>query len=348
MDTKWTKIQQRCLISERAGHCSTVSTPRAERDQRQSRRLKEVQLQNSKKQQKQRESEKQGKRKSTESSKGEERDKMELDDKENGAEGGEDLRRTEKEIGEKEEREGRGVVLKSQRSLNFPRSDVKLVKSPTVKITRLPSSLSRKRQGGFAKPLPPPTGKSKVANPQTKPSNMSRGFLVEQTVNVTNQDQRSEGRSLIVSPVKDKSRTTSEISEDDMQENQEVGGDSSVAMECSSSVLSPSTPPCSEGLSATGTSGVSSSPRPALRRSPRLKKRLSDAKKGSSSRHGDGAKKKRKSDSDKKKEKSLKAVSHCFLTHRPSHNKILKLNLPNTNIHDDIVHVQPTTPSSQG
>ena len=109
-----------------------------------------MQLQNSKKQQKQRESEGQGKRKNTESSKGEEGGKVETEDKENGAEGGESVRRREKEIGEKEERGREGVVLKSRRSLNFPRSDVKLVKSPTVKITRLPSSL---RQSGFAKSI---------------------------------------------------------------------------------------------------------------------------------------------------------------------------------------------------
>jgi hypothetical protein len=337
-DTKWTKIQQRCLISERAGHCSNVSTPRAERDQKQSRRLKEVQLQNNKKQQKERESEEKGKRKSTEveGGKGEgEREKMVVEDKENGAGGGENLgRRREKESGARKtvEREGRSEgegVLKSRRSLNFPRSDVRLVKSPTVKITRLLSSLSRKRQGGFDKPMPPPTSKNKETIPQTKASKSSsrRPLVVQQTAaDVTNQNQAIE-EGVMTSPIKGKSRTTTEMFEDGMQEDddaglgQEVGGDSSVAMESCSSVLSPSTPPCagtSEGLMSGGTSsGVSSpAPGPALRRSPRLKKRLSDAKKGSTSHQDSGsdAKKKRKSDGDKKKEKSLKAVSHHFHT----------------------------------
>ena len=323
-DTKWTKIQQRCLISERAGHCSNVSTPRAERDQRQSRRLREVQLQNSKKQQKKRESEEQGKRKSTDSSKGEEREKTKTEDKENGAEDGENLRRREKA--------SEGVLLNSQRSLNFPRSDVRLVKSPTVKITRLPSSVSRKRQrvsGSFAKPAPPPASKNvnKVANLQTKPSNnSSRGPLVQQTAaNVTNQNQTIEG-GIVMSPVKGKSRTSTETFRDGIQENdadmeQEVGGDSFIAMECSASVLSPSTPPpctgSSEGLltGAAGSTSTSAISSPVLRRSPRLKKRLSNAKnlkEGGSSRRDGGssdAKRKRRSDTDKRKEKSLKAVS---------------------------------------
>ena len=316
-DTKWTKIQQRCLISERAGHCSNVSTPRAERDQRQSRRLKEVQLQNNKKQQKERENEEQGKRKSTEGgSKGEEeRAKMVMEDKENGAEGGENLgRRREKERGGRSEGEG---MLKSRRSLNFPRSDVKLVKSPTVKITRLPLSLSSHK--GQNKSMPPPTSKSKETSLQTKASKCStrRPLVVQQTAaNATNQNQAIE-EGVMTLPIKGKLRTTTELYEEGMQENdgagtdQEVGGDSSVAMETCSSVLSPSTLPCagtSEGLSAGGVG----SPAPALRRSPRLKKRLSDSMKGSTSLSdgGSDAKKKRRSDGDKKKEKSLKAVSH--------------------------------------
>ena len=251
-----------------------------------------------------------------ESGKGEEGGKMMMDDKEN-AEGGESVRRREKESGGERGRRGEegAAVLKSRRSLNFPRSDVRLVKSPTVKITRLPSSLSRKTPSGFAKPtcmLP-----NKV---QTKASKSSRGPLVQQTTNVTNQIQVIE-EGVVMSPTKGRSRTTAEIFKDGMQENdvdmsQEMGGDSFVAMECSSSVLSPSTPPCtgsSEDLSAGAGSGVSS---PALRRSPRLKKRLSDAKKGSSSRQDSGSdiKKRRKSSTDKKKEKSLKAVSHCSHT----------------------------------
>ena len=160
--------------------------------------------------------------------------------------------------------------------------------------------------------LPPPTSKNKVANLQTKASKMSRGPLAEQTVNATNQDQV---RALMASPLRGRSRTTSELSEDSVRESQGVGEESSIAMECSSSVLSPSTPPCtivSEHLLAAGISGVGSSP--ALRRSPRLKRRSSDSKKSSSSCHGDAAKKKRKSDNDKKKEKSLKAVSHYYVT----------------------------------
>lgn len=277
-----------------------------------------MQLQNSKKQQKRRESEEQGKRKSTESGKGEEGGKMVMEDKEN-AEGGASVREREKEGGWERGRSegGSAVVMKSRRSLNFPRSDVRLVKSPTVKITRLPSSLSRKSQGGFAKPMPP----NKVANLQTKASKSSRGPLVQQTTNVTNQNQVIE-EGVVKSPTKGRSRTTAEIFKDGMRENdadmsQEMGGDSSVAMECSSSVLSPSTPPCtgsSEGLLAGAGSSVSS---PALRRSPRLKKRLADAKKGSSSRQDSGsdAKKKRRSNTDKKKEKSLKAVSHYMYFH---------------------------------
>lgn len=291
-----------------------------------------MQIQNSKKQQKERESEEQGKRKSTEGGRGEEGGKMEMEDKENGAEeGGENLRRREvKERGGKILQVDRGsgedavAVLKSRRSLNFPRSDVRLVKSPTVKITRLPPSLSRKREGGFAKPVAPQTGKNKVANLQTKASkNSSRGPLVQQTaVNVTNQNQAVE-EGVVTSLAKGTSRTTctTEIFESGMQENdadmsQEVGGDSSIAMECSSSLLSPSTPPHtgnSEGLSARG-AGSGSVSSPALRRSPRLKKRLPDTKKENSSHHlrdgGSDAKKKRKSDMDKKKEKSLKAVSN--------------------------------------
>lgn len=310
------------MISERAGHCSNVSTPRAERDQRQSRRLKEVQLQNNKKQQKERENEEQGKRKSTTEgggSKGEEeRGKMVMEDKENGAEGGENLgRRREKERGGRSEGEG---MLKSRRSLNFPRSDVKLVKSPTVKITRLPLSLSSRK--GQNKSMPPPTSKSKETSLQTKASKSStrRPLVVQQTAaNATNQNQAIE-EGVMTSPIKGKSRTTTELYEEGMQENgastdQEVGGDSSVAMETYSSVLSPSTPPCagtSEGLSAGGAGSGVGSPAPSLRRSPRLKKRLSDSMKGSTSQSdgGSDAKKKRRSDGDKKKEKSLKAVSH--------------------------------------
>lgn len=277
-----------------------------------------MQLQNSKKQQKQRESEEQGKRRSTESGKGEGGRKMVMEDKEN-AEGGVSVRKKEKEDGgERGRSEGGGtVVLKSRRSLNFPRSDVRLVKSPTVKITRLSSSLSHKRQSGFAKPMPP----NKVVNLQTKASKSSRGPLVQQTTNVTNQSQVIE-EGVVMSPIKDRSRTSTEIFKDGVQENdadksQEMGGESSVAVECSSSALSPSTPPCTgscEGLLAGAGSSVSS---PTLRRSPRLKKRLSDAKKGSSSRQDSGsdAKKKRKSNTDKKKEKSLKAVSHYMYFH---------------------------------
>ena len=280
----------------------------------------------------------------------EERGKMVMEDKENGAEGGENLgRRREKEGGGRKtvERGGRSEgegVLKSRRSLNFPRSDVRLVKSPTVKITRLPSSLSsRKGQSGFTKPVPPSTSKSKGTNLQTKASKGSarRPLVVQQTaVNATNQNQAIE-EGAMTSSIKG---TATELFQGGMQEkvdddiSQEVGGDSSIAMETCSSVLSPSTPPCagtSEGLSAGGAgSGVDSlAPGPGLRRSPRLKKRLSDSMKGSTS-HSDGgsdAKKKRRSDGDKKKEKSLKAVSFYF--HTPKLRYFFKIHTWPSNTH---------------
>ena len=40
IDAKLTKIQQRYLFSERASHCSTVVTPKAERAKQQARRMK--------------------------------------------------------------------------------------------------------------------------------------------------------------------------------------------------------------------------------------------------------------------------------------------------------------------
>lgn len=237
-----------------------MSTPRAERNQRQSRRLKEVQLQNSKKQQKQRESEEEQKRKSVESGQGEEGETTITEDKENGVEGGGNSKREKPSL---ERRSGgQGVpILKSRRSLNFPRTNIRLVKSPAVKITKI-SSLSRRRQSEVTKLQPPA------------------------------------------------------MQESDLCTSEEVGGASSaVTMESSTSVLSPSTPPLTCGTSSgDGILADVSKSSPLLRRSPRLKKIMSEAKKRTSCCRGDNgeAAKKRKSD-EMKNEKSLKAVSHVHL-----------------------------------
>ena len=142
-----------------------------------------------------------------------------MEDKENGAEDGENLgRRREKERGGRSEGEG---VLKSRRSLNFPRSDVRLVKSPTVKITRLPLSLSsRKGQSGFNKSMPPPTSKSKETSLQTKASKGStrRPLVIQQTAaNATNQNQAIE-EGVMTSPMKGKPRTATELFQGGLQE----------------------------------------------------------------------------------------------------------------------------------
>lgn len=44
LDARLTRIQQRCLISERSSNCSTVVTPKAERAQKQSRRMKAAKI----------------------------------------------------------------------------------------------------------------------------------------------------------------------------------------------------------------------------------------------------------------------------------------------------------------
>lgn len=312
-DTKWTKIQQRCLVSERAGHCSNVNTPMAERSQRQSRRLKEVQLQNKKqkeqKEKEQRVSEEQKRRSTgTHSSRGAEGDQnMAGFDKENGDEERGNQER-EREEGSQLEmvNSSKSVKLKSRRSLQFVRNDVRMVKSPTVKITRISSS--HQRHSGFAKPLKP-MGKHKIAALQTMSKSTTTREALRQTT-MTNQEGRVPARVvnqgvILTSPAED--RTSLEDPATETQVNDSTVGqvsDESPAMECTPLSASPSSPACT---STGDNSGAWTSP---VRRSPRLKGRPSDARKtASSSDSGACGSKRKKSDTERKKEKSLKEVS---------------------------------------
>ena len=317
-DTKWTKIQQRCLISERAGHCNSVSTPRAERNQRQSRRLKEVQLQN-KKQQKQRENEGQKRKDSFGSCKGEEGGKtLTSSEKENGAENGDN--RTEGEIGGQELSMGRdgGVVLKSRRSLQFPRNDVRMIKSPTVKITRVSP-----RQRQFAKPTKL-VGKKKMAALRSRTTKSAAAVTPQEVAQLTTVTKQSSKRRptgsvddgrVATSAVKKEPpcSSTSKDTPDEMDiqgrrdstVGQEDGDDSSVVMERPSSLHSPVSPTCASYK------GVWPSP---VRRSPRLKGKMAESHKKEASSL-DGGTKGKKSDAERK-EKSLKAVSHHMLAEK--------------------------------
>ena len=313
-DMKWTKIQQRCLISERAGHCSNVSTPRAERTQRESRRLKEVQLQN-KKQQKMKEKE-EGKKKDAESN------------REGEGEGGNDENKTLSEIvggckegesGTKRSKSDIGAILKSRRSLQFPRNDVRTVKSPTVELTKISS---RQMQIGFPKSLKLTCDRkaselraagATTLMTQTGERACQRGSSITQgggptevlSASSTLRETKPDSREDVASEVDggrqgESSTTTTTVSLD-------LPCDSSVAMECLSSVASPAS------LSCVGNEELEESLTSPLRRSPRLKDRRSgDAEKTRASRGSGGGGKRRESKSEKKKEKSLKAVSQSI------------------------------------
>ena len=321
-DTKWTKIQQRCLISERAGHCSNVSTPRAERNQRQSRRLKEVQLQN-KKQQKQREREEQRKKDSIGSCNGGEEEEIQKvaanGEKENGGDTNvcDKRGREEKEIQTKVMVGRDGTKLKSRRSLQFPRNDVRTIKSPTVKITRI-SSHQRQSLGSFE--TIKSTGEQKMAlqiRTSKASSSVTSNECFQQMASAKQGNERGLSRTLekrdvtCTSPVKNRTTGTWSSSKGipgaevrqrtDSNVDLKVDGNSSMAMECPSSVSSPVSP-----TFAGNKQGVWPSP---LRRSPRLKSKLADTKREGISVKGDDTRRK-KADTEKKREKSLKAVSH--------------------------------------
>ena len=302
-DTKWTKIQQRCLISERAGHCSNVSTPRAERTLRESRRLKEVQLQN-KKQQKLKEKE-EGKKKDADSAREREEDGQEVtDENKNSAD---DVGECRKEAGgvlSSLNKSEKVVTLKSRRSLKFPRTDVKTVKSPTVKITRI---ASRQRHVGFPKTLKL-TGNSKTSEIQASNVTTSTRSAVEldqacQQVKFPTNGGLAGDTLIQSSPT---TTRTNSIREDDSLTRErgdmiDLSRDSSTTMELSSSAA----------MSPASLSGVSfrleeSLTSPSLRRSPRLTTRALCDGNG-----GDGGKE-RENKTDRKKEKSLKAVSLVY------------------------------------
>lgn len=263
---------------------------------------------------------------------GEEREKMLIDEKENGAEtigSGDGSSRQRREsnrlstvVGHSggEEEEGTMVVLKSKRSLQFPRNDVRTVKSPTVKITKV---TSRQRQSGFAKTLKKPMSSSRqrgagaTSPTDTKP--LSRAALMKDAARQTdtvNQNREFEEQGIVVlCPSED--RTPSCLEDVHGTESEGncksviIGGEvvgidsSSVVMECSSSSMaSPSV-----SSICVASEGSKFSP---VRRSPRLlKSRM--VEKGRV-RKASGERRK-KSETDNKKEKSLKAVSHYVHVH---------------------------------
>ena len=284
-----------------------MSTPRAERSQRESRRLKEVQQLQNKKQQKLKENEEQ-KRKDVDGGRGEEEGERVSEEKENKGEGGGDERGREKRESGKLSSASKscdGVMFKSRRSLQFTRSDVRTAKSPTVKITRISS---RQRQTSFSKRLKLVDKQKAAGAIQNGTRSTSAPTFALQSTIAANQGGGvyDEGREIINSPTKSKTSLETISMTEDSERNDtvvghEIGDDLSVAMECSSSVMAPPLSPAN--------GGSSSSP---LRRSPRLKSKYKPTNTGratdsSSSRQSDV--RKRKSDTERKKEKSVKAVS---------------------------------------
>ena len=270
---------------------------------------------------------------------GEEREKMLTDEKENGAEtisSGDGSSRQRREsnrlstvVGHSggEEEEGAMVVLKSKRSLQFPRNDVRTVKSPTVKITKV---TSHQRQSGFAKPLKKPMSSSRQrgagATSQTDTKPLSRASMKDaarQTDTVNQNREFDEQGIVVLCPSEDRTPSCLEdIHGTESEGNCKsvvIGGEvvdsdsSSVVMECSSSSMA------SPSISSVCVASKGSKFSP-VRQSPRLlKSRM--VEKGCV-RKASGERRK-KSEADNKKEKSLKAVSHYTHVHVHVHVALL-------------------------
>ena len=203
------------------------------------------------------------------------------------------------------------TMFKSHRSLQFPRNDVRTIKSPTVKITRISSHKRQPLQSGKTMKS---TGKQRMAV-QIRTSKSSASATSSESIQHTATAKQGNERGASRTPERGvatsgvKNRTTGTLSTKDIPRNEiqkgndsavnfKVEGDSSTTMECPPSVSSPLSP------TFAGNKGVWPSP---VRRSPRLKSKMADTKREGTSHKGDAGRK--KGDTEKRREKSLKAVS---------------------------------------